>query len=316
MFFISQAHAESFMPPVASTFGDAFNSLYSFLVISSLIACILVIGGFIYFAIKYRRQSENDKTAYITHNNILEFTWSFVPFVIFMVVFAWGWILYNDMRTFPDDSLEVHVIGQKWNWNFIYKSGKESVEEMVVPVNKPVKLIIGSKDVLHSFYVPAFRIKQDAVPGRYTALGFKATKLGNFQVFCTEYCGEAHSQMLAKVRVVSQDEYEQWIRQGDPYEGMSMAEVGQKIFNQRCIACHNTSDQAKVGPGFKGIWQSQRQFVKAGPVVADENYIRESILNPSAKIVAGFEGRVMTSFAGQLDEKEIMGIIEFLKTLK
>jgi cytochrome c oxidase subunit 2 len=316
MFFINSAHANTFMPPTASTFAEPLDHLYMFLVVSSFIACVLVIGGFIYFAIKYKRQSENDKTGYITHNNILEFTWSFVPFVIFMVVFAWGWVLYNDMRTFPENSLEVHVTGQKWNWNFAYKSGKETVEEMVVPINQPVKLIITSKDVLHSFYVPAFRVKQDAVPGRYTALGFTATQLGNFQVFCTEYCGEAHSSMLAKVRVVTQDEYEQWIRQGDPYEGMSMAEVGQKIFSQRCIACHNSDGQAKVGPGFKGLWQSQRQFVKGEPVVADENYIRESILNPMEKIVAGYEGRVMTSFAGQLDERELTGIIEYLKTLK
>ncbi|MCB0407519.1 MAG: cytochrome c oxidase subunit II [Bdellovibrionales bacterium] len=316
MFFINPAYANTFMPPEASQFAGPLDSLYSFLIISSLIACVLVIGGFIYFAVKYRRQTENDKTAYITHNNVLEFTWSFVPFVIFMVVFAWGWIIYNDMRTFPEDSLEVHVVAQKWNWSFLYKSGKESAEEMVVPVNKPVKLIISSKDVLHSFYVPAFRIKQDAVPGRYTALGFTATKKGNFQIFCTEYCGTGHSAMLAKVRVVSQEEYEEWLRQGDPYEGMSLAEVGQKIYSQRCFVCHNTTDQPLVGPGFKGIWMRERTFVKGDPTVADENYIRESILNPAAKIVAGFEGKVMTPFAGQLDDKEISGIIEYLKTLK
>lgn len=316
MFFSNSAHASTFMPPAASTFAEPLDHLYTFLVVSSFIACVLVIGGFIYFAIKYKRQSESDKTGYITHNNILEFTWSFVPFVIFMIVFAWGWVIYHDMRTYPEDSLEVHVMGQKWNWNFTYKSGKETVEEMVVPINKPVKLIITSKDVLHSFYVPAFRIKQDAVPGRYTAVGFTATKLGNFQVFCTEYCGDAHSSMLAKVRVVTPQEYEDWIRQGDPYEGLSLSEVGQQIFNQRCIACHNADGVSKVGPGFKGLWQAQRQFVQGEPVVADENYIRESILNPMAKIVAGYEGRVMTSFAGQLDERELSGIIEYLKTLK
>lgn len=316
MFFAYQAFADSYMPPAASTFAEPLDKLYGFLVISSLISCILVIGGFIYFAIKYKRRSDNDKTLYWTHSNILEFTWSFVPFVIFMVVFAWGWVLYNDMRTFPENSIEVHVMGQKWNWNFLYKSGKESVEEMVVPINQPVKLIISSKDVLHSFYVPAFRIKQDAIPGRYTSLSFTATKKGNFQVFCTEYCGEAHSSMLAKVRVVSQEDYETWLRKGDPYEGMSMAEIGQKIFSTRCVACHNASEVEKVGPGFKGIWQAQRQFVKAAAMVVDANYIRESILHPQAKVVAGYEGRVMTSFAGQLDEKEISGIIEYLKTLK
>lgn len=316
MLFISRAYADSYMPPAATEIAERLDSLYGFLVWSSFIASVLVIGGFIYFAFAYKRRSENDKTAYITHNNTLEFTWSFIPFVIFMLVFGWGWYIYKDMRTFPKDSLEIHVIGQKWNWNFIYKNGKETVEEMVVPVDTPVKMIITSKDVLHSFYVPAFRVKQDAVPGRYTATGFTVKKKGTFQIFCTEYCGDAHSSMLAKVRVVSKEEYEEWLKKGDPYEGMSLAEVGQKIYSQRCIACHNTSGQKKVGPGFKGIWQAKRDLVGGGVAVADENYIRESIYNPKAKVVAGYENAVMTAFAGQLDEREVTGIIEFLKTLK
>ncbi|NQZ01012.1 MAG: cytochrome c oxidase subunit II [Bdellovibrionales bacterium] len=316
MFLINRAFADSYMPPAATEIAERLDGLYGFLVISSLIASVLVIFGFIYFAWAYKRRSENDKTAYITHNNTLEFAWSFIPFVIFMVVFGWGWWIYKDMRTFSKDSLEIHVVGQKWNWNFMYKNGKETVEEMVVPVNTPVKVIITSKDVLHSFYVPAFRVKQDAVPGRYTAAGFTATKKGTFQVFCTEYCGDAHSAMLAKVRVVSVEEYEEWLKKGDPYEGMSLAEVGQKIYAQRCIACHNTSGEKKVGPGFQGLWMAKRQFAKGESVVADANYIRESIYNPQAKIVAGYENAYMTAFAGQLDDREVTGIIEFLKTLK
>ncbi|MEO0335515.1 MAG: cytochrome c oxidase subunit II, partial [Pseudomonadota bacterium] len=295
MFLMNRAYADSYMPPAATEIAERLDSLYGFLVISSLIASVLVIFGFIYFSIIYKRRSENDKTAYITHNNVLEFTWSFIPFLIFMLVFGWGWYIYKDMRTFPKDSIEIHVVGQKWNWNFMYKNGKETVEEMVVPVNQPVKLIITSKDVLHSFYVPAFRVKQDAVPGRYTALGFTSTKKGTFQVFCTEYCGDAHSSMLSKVRVVSMEDYEEWLKKGDPYEGMSLAEVGQKIYSQRCIACHNTSGQKKVGPGFQGIWMAKREFATGEKGVADANYIRESIYNPQAKVVAGYENAVMTA---------------------
>ncbi|MCB0342192.1 MAG: cytochrome c oxidase subunit II [Pseudobdellovibrionaceae bacterium] len=316
MLWLNQAHASSFTPPQGTEIASHWDQLYSFLIYSSLISGILVIAGMTYFAYRYRRRSENDKTAYISHNVTLEFLWSFIPFVIFLVVFAWGWWLFHDMRSMPKDALEVHVVGQKWYWDFQYKSGRKSSGEFYVPVNQPVKLIMSSRDVLHSFYIPGFRIKQDVVPGRYSSLWFEADKIGKFQVFCTEYCGDGHSAMLAKVNVVSGKDYEAWLAKGDPYEGLSMAQVGEKVFEQKCSACHNVSAERKVGPGFAGVFGSERKFADGSATVANENYIRESVLNPNGKVVEGYPAGVMPTFAGQIEENELVGIIEYIKSLK
>lgn len=305
----------TFMPPAATDIAERVDTLYGFLLWASFISCVLVIGGFIFFAYKYKRNSENDKTAYISHNNFLEFLWSFVPFLIFMGVFAWGWVIYSQMRSFPEDSMEVAVNAQKWDWAFTYKNGRKSAGELVVPIDTPIKLVMTSKDVLHSFYVPAFRVKQDVVPGRYTALWFRPKYKGTYQIFCTEYCGDKHSAMLAHLKVVSREEFDEWLG-NDPYKGLSMEQVGQKVFATRCAVCHNTSDQRLVGPGFKGLWGREETIEGGGHVKVDENYIRESIMDPNAKIVAGYPKGQMPTFAGQLSEQEIMGIIEYVKTLK
>jgi cytochrome c oxidase subunit 2 len=319
MFWLSQANASTFMPPQATEIASQYDSLYSFIVIASFISCVLVIGGLVMFALKYKRRTENDKTAYITHDTRLEFAWSFIPFIIFLVVFVWGTYVYVQMRSPPADSFEVHVFGQKWNWDFLYKSGKKSTSELVVPIDTPIKLIITSRDVLHSFYIPAFRIKQDAVPGRYTTLWFKADKIGNFQVFCAEFCGNEHSKMLAKINVVDKPTFEKWL-QDNPYKGLSALDIGQKVYSSKCIACHKSTGERLVGPGFAGIFGSERVFMDGSKTLADENYIRESILNPQAKIVKASSGEdygpVMTSFAGALSEEELIGVIEFLKSLK
>ncbi|MCC6137807.1 MAG: cytochrome c oxidase subunit II, partial [Bdellovibrionaceae bacterium] len=228
-FFIQQASANTFMPPAATEVAKNVNSLYAFMLIASLISFVLLIGGMIYFVYKYKRRGVDDKTPYISHSHTLEFIWSFIPFVIFMICFAWGAYIYQEMRTFQEDALEINVYGKKWVWEFEYKDGRKitnSVDEkgqpqpatMVVPLDTPVKLMMTSvklsptdKAVLHSFFVPAFRVKQDVIPGRYTALTFTATKKGTFQVFCTEFCGSGHSAMLAQIKVVSKEDFDNWV---------------------------------------------------------------------------------------------------------
>ncbi len=303
-----------FMPIQGSDLAIQVDKLYGFLLGASFISCVLVIGGLIYFALKYRRRTDQDKTAYITHNNTLEFLWSFIPFVIFMIVFVWGWIIFNEMRHAPEHSLEIHVVGKKWSWDFIYKNGSKSSNDLYVPVGTPIKLIMTSTDVIHSFYIPAMRIKQDVVPGRYTSMWFQPKYEGDFQVFCAEYCGTGHSAMLAKIHVLSREEYENWL-QNDPYKGLSLAEVGKKIYESKCQVCHNLTAEKKVGPGFLGVFGKLRQFTDGTSVTADENYIRQSVLTPNAKIVSGFVP-AMPTFAGQVSEQELMGIVEFLKSVK
>lgn len=315
MWWISQAHAENFMPPVVTEIGQRVNNLYSFLILISFIACAILIGGMIYFVMKYKRRTEGQKSAYITHNTTLEFVWSFIPLVLFMVVFAWGWMIFHDMRAMPANAREVQVVGFQWGWEFYYKSGKKTLNEVVVPVGVPVKLVMTSRDVLHSFFIPSFRIKQDVIPGRYTTLWFQADKLGDFHVFCTEYCGAAHSAMLATLKVVTLEEYEAWLSQGNVQ--LSMAELGQQVYTGKgCAACHSVDGKVLIGPSFKGIFGKEELMDSGEKLVVDENYLRESILNPNAKNVKGFPKGAMPTFQGQLSENELAAVIQFIKELK
>ena len=299
----------------ATEYAEKLDNLYNFLVGLSAVVCVIIVIVFIYFAIRFRRKSSSEiGKAKVSHNLLLEVTWSVIPFIIFVVAFVWGWILYNDLRSAPRSRMEVHVYGQMWNWNFVYKNGRKISNEFYVPVNTPVKLIMTSKDVLHSFSIPAFRIKQDVVPGMYTSLWFEAKHEGNYQVFCTEFCGTGHSQMLAKVRVVSQEKWEEWLSH-DPYKDMSMTQIGEKIFKNRCTICHKPTKEKLIGPGLAQIFGSQRELEGGSSVVANENYLRESILNPAAKIVKGYPNQ-MTPFSGALSEEELSGLIEYLKVLK
>lgn len=311
---LSQAQASNYMPPVGTDIARQFDNLYSFLLITSTIACLIVIGGMIFFAIKYRRRTGNDQTPYISHNTFLEFLWSFIPLVLFLAMFGWGWYLFHQMRQMPANALEVHVTAYKWAWDFEYKSGKTTSGELVVPVGQPIKLIMTSRDVLHSFFIPSMRIKQDVVPGRYTAQWFNAEKIGDYQVFCTEYCGDLHSRMLAKIRVVTLPEYEAWILENDA--NLPMTERGEKIWAGKCVACHSIDGKRGAGPSWKGLWAAKDHPIEGGTVEVDENYIREAILEPNAKISAGYPKGVMPTFQGALKEEELTALIEFIKTLK
>lgn len=316
MNWINVARAESFMPTVATEIAQEVNNLYGFLVVASLISCLIIIAGMIFFTFKYKRKTDHDKTAYITHNTFLEFLWSFIPLVIFLGVFGWGWYIYHQMRKMPEGALEIHITAKQWAWAAEYKNGVKSVE-IVVPVNKPVKLIMTAEDVLHSFYVPSFRIKQDVIPGRYTSLWFTATKLGEFHVFCTEYCGTSHSAMLTKLKVVSQADYDKWLVEESEVGSLPLAQRGAKLFQVKaCASCHNVDNPAaKVGPSLYKVFGHELELADGSKITADENYLRESIMDSKAKIVKGFQP-VMPSFQGQLNETELNALLEYIKGLK
>ncbi len=335
------AAASVFMPPAATETAGHVDSIYYFLLVISLVSFVLIVGGLFWFIYKYQRRSANDKTAYITHDHTLEFVWSFVPFVIFMFVFFWGWKVYHDMRHVPDGALEIQVMAKKWDWRFLYKSGKvvtsgidengqKSPATMVVPAGRPVKLLMASekineastderdRPVLHSFFIPSARIKQDLVPGRYTMLWFNFDKPGDYWVFCAEFCGPGHSSMRAMIRAVPEADFEKWLA-AEGGGALSLVERGKQLYAANaCIGCHSADGSKSVGPSFKGIW-GHDQAIEDGPTVkVDENYIRESILNPNAKIAAGYKASagVMPVFAGTLKEDEINALIEFIKSLK
>ena len=316
---LTHANADSFMPTEGTLIAGQIDNLYGFLVVVSTISCAILIGGMIYFSLKYKRRTANDKTAYITHDTRLEVLWSVLPLIIFLFVFAWGWMIYHDMRSMPKDALEIHVTGKQWAWASEYKNGVRS-NEVVVPVNTNVKIILTAEDVIHSFYVPSFRIKQDAVPGRYSALWFKAEKLGDFHVFCTEYCGTSHSRMMTTLRVVSQQDFDKWLTEEADVGMLPVADRGAKIFKTRaCASCHNVATEARlVGPGLYKLFGSEGHELEDGAkITADENYLRESILNSQAKIVKGYGPRsAMPAFQGQLSEGDVKALIEYIKTLK
>lgn len=293
----------------------SLKGLEDFLIWASLISCLLILAVFVYFSFRYKRKSETEEGQASQHHNLpLEITWSFIPFVLFMIVFGWGWIVYKDFYSPPKDSLEIHVYGQMWSWEFVYKNGRKTTNEFYVPSHRPVKLIMTSRDVIHSFFIPAFKIKQDTVPGAYSSLWFQANKEGSFHVFCTELCGTGHSAMTAKLHVVPAEEWESWLK-NDPYKGLSLKEIGEKTFQGRCTACHKTSSEKMIGPGLAGLYRANRILQNGKSVTADENYIRESILNPGAKIVQGYTNQ-MTPFAGLLSEEELSGLIEYIKSLE
>ena len=200
-----------------------------------------IVIAFLYFSFRFKRKEEKEIGSAKSHHNLkLEIVWQVIPFVIFMVAFAWGAILYYEVRRPPENSLEIHVFSQMWNWEFVYKNGRKTVNELYVPKDRPVKLIMTSRDVLHSFSIPAFKIKQDVVPGMYTSLWFEARRKGKFQVFCTEFCGAGHSQMLAKLHVMELKDWEKWLAD-NPYEGLSLSQIGEKTFQGRCTVCHKVN---------------------------------------------------------------------------
>jgi cytochrome c oxidase subunit II len=307
---------EYMLPPARSVTAENTDALFHFINVTSVILLLGITAAILYFSWKYRRRSEDDVTPVISHNNKLEITWSVIPLILVMIVFGWGFSGYMDLRTAPSDAYEVKVIGKSWLWEFHYNTGHVSVNELHVPVDRPVKLVMRSDDVLHSFFVPDYRVKMDVLPNRYTSLWFQATETGESIVYCTEYCGTAHSNMLATVIVHSQEDFETWLETaGSADDDMDPVELGEQLVTRyACNTCHSSDGRQLSGPTFQGLWMSERTMVDGEVVTADENYIRESILEPNARITEGYDP-VMPSFAGSLSDRQIDAIIEYIKTL-
>ncbi len=310
----------TWIPEVASNLAGKVDGVLWLITIMSVVFFVLITVLLVYFSIKYRRRSENDETPYITGSEPLEIIWTVIPSILLIVLFVHAFVVYKDMRTPPEDAVDINVVGKQWLWQFDYYNGKKTLNELYLELNIPVRMVMRADDVLHSFFVPQFRVKQDLIPGRYTQLWFTPTKVGTFDLFCAEYCGTGHSKMLAKVVVLSPEAYDIWengtqVEEGPAVAGLVPAELGEKLYKEKgCNACHSVDGSVVLGPTFKGLIGRKGECTDGSTYTADENYIRQSILEPQAQIVKGFQP-VMPSFKGILSEDDISALIAYMKTL-
>lgn len=318
----------NFLPAVASDIAQQWDNLFIFLVAVSIIFCFIVLVPIVWFIIKYREKDKPRKVGNITHNSKLELLWIVIPTIIVLIIFAWGWQVYEKMANPPEGAIEIRVTAHSWRWDFEYADGQKITDVLYVPEKMPIKLIMTSADVLHGFFLPDFRIKSDVVPGRYTSIWFQSKETGIHEVFCTEYCGMDHSRMRATVHVVTGEKYRKWLEDNKnkgPTErpkGLTSVEWGKQLLVEKgCNACHSLDGKPGVGPSYKGIWGKYHEYYEGKDekniktVKVDENYIRESIEYPKKKIVKGYQP-VMPSFKGIVDENEINAITDFIKSLK
>ena len=298
-------------PTAASTEAENVDALFIFMLALCGFVTLVIVTLIIYFSVRYRRRSENQLAQWAGSVSWLEWTWTIVPFLIFIGIFLWGVKLYFGAIRPPPEAIEINVVAKQWMWKFQHPEGQREIDELHIPVGRPVKLRLISQDVIHSFFVPDFRIHRDVLPGRYLYVWFEATKPGRYHLFCSQYCGTQHSGMVGYVYVMEPAEYEHWLTGGG--DG-SLASQGQKLFRQlACNTCH-TGDASARGPALDNLYGSSVQLQDGTTVTADESYLRESILNPRAKIAAGFQP-IMPTFQNQVDEAQVLLLIDYIKSL-
>lgn len=299
-------------PEQASTFASKVDALYFFALAVTAFFTLGIFVGVLYLFVKYRRKSE-DEYGHAIHGSVaLEIAWSVVPFIITMVLFAWGAQVFIVGMSKPEDAREYLATAKQWMWKFQHPEGHREINTLHVPVGEKIKLTMTSEDVIHSFFVPAFRVKQDVLPGRYTQVWFEATKPGSYHLFCTEYCGAEHAQMIGTVYVLEQDEYQEWLSGG--IVGSTPVASGEELFAQyACNTCHEQGGNMR-GPSLHEIAGSEVRLADGRLVPRDENYLREAILNPGAKLVEGYPN-LMPTYQGQISEEGVAHLIAYIKSL-
>jgi len=296
-------------PESASTFSTRVDGIYLFLVIVAVFFSLLICSLILYFGVRYRRGSGASRGNPYS-GTLLEVAWTVIPLLLTMIMFVWGAAVFFDMQTPPANAQEINVVARQWMWKAQHPNGRSELNELHIPTGQPIRLRMISEDVIHSFYVPAFRTKQDVLPGHYTRMWFEATKPGRYHLFCAEYCGTEHSKMRGTVVVMTPDDYANWLA-GEA--GVVPAVAGNTLFERyRCDSCHK--DEGGVGPSLKGVYGSRVPLQGGGQVLADEQYLRTSILDPAKQVVAGYRPE-MPTFRGQLDEQQILQLIAYVKSL-
>jgi cytochrome c oxidase subunit 2 len=300
-------------PPNASTTATEMDLLYLFIVSVCAFFAVLVVVLVAAFTIKYRRRHPDDVGADIHGSLALELTWTFIPFVLAMVMFVWGAQVFFNLSRPPRNAMDLFVVGKQWMWKVQHPEGVREINEMHVPIGRPVRITLGSEDVLHDYSIPAFRVKMDAVPGKWTTMWFEATTPGEYHIFCAEYCGTKHSGMIGRVIAMLPQDYEAWLAGGRSTG--SAVENGERLFTDlACITCHR-GDATGRGPSLAGVFGSTVTLADGRRVVADDNYLRESIMNSQAKVVQGYQP-IMPAFQGMVSEENLMQLIAYIKTLK
>ena len=300
-------------PPSASTVALEMDLLYLFISAISAFFVVLVAALVVFFTIRFKRQHPDEVGADIHGSLALELTWTVIPFILSMVMFVWGADLFYRLSRPPVDAMDIYVVGKQWMWKVQHPTGVREINQLHVPINRNVRLTLGSEDVIHDFSIPAFRVKMDAVPGKLTTLWFEATTAGRYHIFCAEYCGTKHSGMIGEVIVMQPQDYEVWLAGGRSTG--TAAQNGERLFSDlACITCHK-ADSTGRGPSLLGVFGSQVELTDGRKVTADENYLRESIMNSQAKIVKGYQG-IMPAFQGMVSEENLMQLIAYIRTLK
>jgi len=296
-------------PVQASTIAEGIDHLYYFLTAVDLFFTAFIFLAIFYFAVKYRRRREDERPPQIETYLPLELVWTLIPTILCAIMFIWSSSLFIRNSRPPEAATEIFVIGKQWMWQLQHPEGRREINELHIPIGKPIKLTMTSEDVIHDFFIPAFRVKKDVVPGMYSSIWFVATQTGKFHLFCAQYCGTNHSQMTGWIYAMKPTEYEQWL--GGGIKTVSMAEAGAQFYEQfGCITCHGTGK----GPPFVDLYGKPVKLSDGRTVIADEAYLRESILFPSAKIVAGYPP-IMPTFKGQMSEEQLLQLIAYIESL-
>ena len=302
-----------FFPDTGSSIASEVNFLFVLMVLVCTAVALGIAAFVIYSAVRYHRKHENHMGEPLRYNIPAETAWTVLPFLFFMGMFGWGAKLYFDIERPPDNTLNMYAVGRQWMWKIQHPEGQREINTLHIPVGRPVKLTMTSEDVIHDFFIPAFRTKQDVLPNRYETTWFKATKPGKYHLFCAEYCGTKHSGMIGWVYAMSPGDYQRWLTYGAP-EG-SLASQGEKFYHQfGCSNCHHFDGQGRC-PDLRNLYNHPVQIAKGRVVTADETYLRESILNPNAKIVYGFAANIMPNFTGQLSPEQLIALISYLKAI-
>jgi cytochrome c oxidase subunit 2 len=301
-------------PPNASSVATEMDLLYLFIVAVCAFFTVLVTALVVVFAVKYRRRHPNEVGADIHGSLALELVWTIIPLVLALMMFGWGADLFFRLAKPPRDAMEIYVVGKQWMWKVQHPEGVREINELHVPIDRNVRLTMGSEDVIHDFSIPAFRVKMDVVPGKLTTMWFKATVPGTYHLFCAEYCGTKHSGMIGQVIAMTPQDYEAWLAGGRSASG-TPAQNGERLFTEHaCVTCHKR-DSSGRGPTLYGLYGSKVALADGRTAIADDNYLRESIMSSQTRVVQGYQP-IMPAFQGMLSEENLMQLIAYIKTLK